>query len=277
MAISSSAPTSWADVLRSFQIAENGRLMSRAAQPLPPAEFAETGAPPLPLGLAVHPTEPLLYVDFVTINRSVSIATTTRASFTSSRACQTRATACAGLLVNKAGTRLYASNTGDPSVSVYRPQPRIPTEPIEIQQRESQRRHRKLPAASSSSSTRPRSFLHVVTQADTADLARHGQWTERPQRGPRRQADRGPVVANHAARAQHGAPAGRGGTLTHVTETRMARPSQRGARKRAAAVRNRCALPALRSFGPCTPLVIIKIVSLDSRTNGPNHARERAG
>src|SRR5262249_46102200 len=56
-------------ILRSSAINDAGQLRIRDAQPPPPAEFAESGAPPFPLGLAVHPTRNLLYVGFVTINR----------------------------------------------------------------------------------------------------------------------------------------------------------------------------------------------------------------
>jgi 6-phosphogluconolactonase (cycloisomerase 2 family) len=56
-------------LLRTFRIARNGRLVPGSVLPLPPEEFAGTGAPPNPLGMAVHPTKRLLYVDFVTINR----------------------------------------------------------------------------------------------------------------------------------------------------------------------------------------------------------------
>ena len=56
-------------LLRSFQIAPNGRLIPMPGDPLPAAEFADTGMPPFPLGLAAHPEKRLLYVGFVTINR----------------------------------------------------------------------------------------------------------------------------------------------------------------------------------------------------------------
>ena len=44
-------------ILRSFSINAKGQLRSVAAQPLPESQFADTGDPPLPLGLAVHPTQ----------------------------------------------------------------------------------------------------------------------------------------------------------------------------------------------------------------------------
>ena len=56
-------------LLRSFKLSDSGALTPAALLPLPPGEFADTGSPPLPLGLAPHPDRSLLYVGFVTISR----------------------------------------------------------------------------------------------------------------------------------------------------------------------------------------------------------------
>jgi 6-phosphogluconolactonase (cycloisomerase 2 family) len=119
-------------LLRTLQIRANGRLIEADAQPLPPAEFAETGAAPGPLGLAVHPKHKLLYVDFVTISRIAVYRYTTKGQLDFLRTVPDSGKAPCWALVNQAGTRLYASNTGDSSISVYDIS-LDPTEPIEIQ------------------------------------------------------------------------------------------------------------------------------------------------
>jgi hypothetical protein len=119
-------------LLRTFRIAGNGRLVGGLAQPLPPSEFADTGAPPNPLGLAVHPSAPLLYVDFVTINRIGVYRYDHAGRLQFLRSVPDSGQAPCWALVNKQATRLYASNTGDHSVSVYDIS-KDPTEPVEIQ------------------------------------------------------------------------------------------------------------------------------------------------
>ncbi len=119
-------------LLRTFRIDSRGRLIPRDAQPLPPEVFAGTGQPPLPLGLAVHPTACLLYVDFVTINQIGVYRYNNRGELTFLRTVPDTGMGPCWALVNDAGTRLYASNTADSSVSVYDIS-RDPTHPIEIQ------------------------------------------------------------------------------------------------------------------------------------------------
>lgn len=117
--------------LRSFGLAANGRLDARAVLPLPAAEYADSGAPPLPLGLAVHPTRPLLYVGFVTINRVGIYRYDPAGRLRFVRSVPNTGKGICWLLVNKAATRMYTSNTTDPSVSVY--DLKDPAEPVEIQ------------------------------------------------------------------------------------------------------------------------------------------------
>jgi 6-phosphogluconolactonase (cycloisomerase 2 family) len=119
-------------VLRTFTITGGGKLNAAAILPLPPGEFADTGAPPLPLGLAVHPRKPLLYVGFVTINRIGVYRYKASGALQFLRSVPDSGKAVCWLRVNKAGTRIYASNTGDPSISVY-DSSFDPTDPIEIQ------------------------------------------------------------------------------------------------------------------------------------------------
>ena len=118
--------------LRTLSIGNSGRLTSVSTLPLPPAEFADSGAPPLPLGLAAHPRKPLLYVGFVTINRIGVYHLGGDGGLRFLRTVPDSGSGVCWLLVNRGATRLYASNTGDPSVSVY-DIAGDPTEPLEIQ------------------------------------------------------------------------------------------------------------------------------------------------
>jgi len=155
-------------LLRSFQIAENGRLKPRDAQPLPPAVFAGTGEPPLPLGLAVHPNRKLLYVGLVTINQVAVYRYKASGALEFIRTVPDSGHGVCWLTINKTATRLYASNTGDPSVSVYDIS-KDPTEPIEIQRVGMTSTGGGFQFALDSAG----SFLHVVTQqsAPTSDVA----------------------------------------------------------------------------------------------------------
>jgi 6-phosphogluconolactonase (cycloisomerase 2 family) len=119
-------------LLRTLRIGPGGRLIPAAAQPLPASEFADTGAPPNPLGLAVHPNRRLLYVEFVTISRIGVYRYTSAGDLNFVRTVPDSGKAPCWALVNQAGTRLYASNTGDSSISVYDLE-QDPTQPIEIQ------------------------------------------------------------------------------------------------------------------------------------------------
>ena len=119
-------------LLRSFAIRESGRLDPRAEIPLPPAVFANTGKPPWPLGLAVHPKKPLLYVGFVTINQVGIYHYSKAGALRFLRTVPNSGKAVCWLLLNKDGSRLYGSNTGDSSISVY-DLTKDASDPIEIQ------------------------------------------------------------------------------------------------------------------------------------------------
>jgi 6-phosphogluconolactonase (cycloisomerase 2 family) len=153
-------------ILRSFAINEAGQLRSRDAQPLPPAEFAESGAPPFPLGLAVHPSRNLLYVGFVTISRIGVYRFRDSGQLKFERSVPDSGNGVCWLTINKQATRLYASNTGDPSISVYDIS-KNPSMPIEIQTLKYASTGGGFQFALDSSGT----FLHVVTQqsAPTSD------------------------------------------------------------------------------------------------------------
>jgi 6-phosphogluconolactonase (cycloisomerase 2 family) len=150
-------------LLRSFQIGANGRLSPAAALPLPAAEFADTGAPPLPLGLAVHPERPLLYVGFVTINRLGIYRYNDSGRLRFLRTVPNSGNALCWVTINHDATRLYTSNTGDPSVSVYDIS-HDPSEPIEIQRVMLKGQGSCFQFALDSTGR----FLHVVTQQSAA-------------------------------------------------------------------------------------------------------------
>jgi 6-phosphogluconolactonase (cycloisomerase 2 family) len=174
-------------ILRSFAINGDGRLRMRDAQPLPPSEFAVSGAPPLPLGLAVHPTRNLLYVGFVTINRIGVYRFRDSGQLKFERSVPDSGHAVCWLTINKNATRLYASNTGDPSISVY-DIGKDASEPIEIQTLKYNSTGGGFQFALDSTGT----FLHIVTQqsAPTSDetanaihvfrVAHDGTLTEAP-------------------------------------------------------------------------------------------------
>jgi 6-phosphogluconolactonase (cycloisomerase 2 family) len=156
-------------VLRSFGIARNGRLDSRAVLPLPAAEFADSGSPPLPLGLAAHPDKPLLYVGFVTINRVGVYRYNASGALRFLRTVPDSGSGVCWLLVNADGSRLYASNTGDPSVSVF-DLTDDPSEPIEIQKVNLKVAPGTHPGGFQFALDPSGGFLHVVTQQSSASL-----------------------------------------------------------------------------------------------------------
>jgi DNA-binding beta-propeller fold protein YncE len=118
-------------ILRSLAISPKGRLTSADAQALPLSEVGAGGSPALPLGLDVHPTKPYLYVGFVTISRIGVYQYAPNGRLRFLRTVEDSGKGVCWLRVNKAGTRLYASNTGDNSISVY--DLTDPAEPVEIQ------------------------------------------------------------------------------------------------------------------------------------------------
>jgi 6-phosphogluconolactonase (cycloisomerase 2 family) len=109
--------------------------------------------------MAVHPSQRLLYVGFVTISRIGVYRYSKRGHLDFLRTVLDSGKAPCWVVVNKAGTRMYVSNTADSSVSVY-DLTFDPTDPVEIQ-------HVKLNTTGSSfqlglDSTEK--FMHVVTQ-----------------------------------------------------------------------------------------------------------------
>jgi 6-phosphogluconolactonase (cycloisomerase 2 family) len=118
-------------LLQSFRLDSNGALQQNPPQALPDSVFTGQTAGHLPLGMRTHPSQRILYVDLVTISK-VAVYTYDekgRLSFV-------RTVADAGMgpcwaVVNHAGTRLYATNTGDNSIEVY--DLTDPLSPVEMQ------------------------------------------------------------------------------------------------------------------------------------------------
>ncbi len=150
-------------LLRTFRIAGNGRLVPSDVQPLPAAEFADSGAPALPLGMTVHPKRRLLYVNFVTINRTAVYQYDRAGNLDFLRTVPDSGKAACWDLINKAATRLYASNTADSSISVYDIE-QDPTEPIEIQKFSL----KSVGGAYQFALDPTEQYLYVVTQKDVA-------------------------------------------------------------------------------------------------------------
>jgi len=123
-------------VLRSFKILPEGRLLQspNSPLPLPESEFPPGSPPPAhePLGLQIHPSQPILYVNFVTINR-LGVYSYERATgkLTFLKTVPNSGQIPCWIITNRAGTRLYTANTGDNSVTVY--DLADPTTPVEIQ------------------------------------------------------------------------------------------------------------------------------------------------
>ena len=151
-------------LVESFVIQPDGRLFRNQPQTLPDSEFAGTNAPHLPLGLAVHPQFPFLYVGFTPISRVGVYQYDAVGGLTFLRTVADSGAAVCWLTVNKAGTRLYASNTGDNSISVF--DLTDPSTPVEIQ-------HVKLNGVGSSfqfALSTDGQFLHVIDQRAGASV-----------------------------------------------------------------------------------------------------------
>jgi hypothetical protein len=118
-------------LLQSFQISPEGMLMRRSSLGLPAMEFPNAQTPRLPLGLAAHPSRPLLYVGFPTANKIGVYEYDRTGQLRFSSATEDSGKVVCWLAVNMAGTRLYASNTADASVTIY--DLSNPAKPREIQ------------------------------------------------------------------------------------------------------------------------------------------------
>ena len=106
-------------LLQSFQIGQTGTLAQNPPQVVPAAAFEGSPAPRLPLGLAAHPNRPVVYVGLVTVNKLAVYSHDNFGQLTFVRTVDDSGAAPCWLRTNADGSRLYASNTGDSSITVY--------------------------------------------------------------------------------------------------------------------------------------------------------------
>ena len=106
-------------LLQSFALGADGRLNQNPPQGLPDSVFTGQAAPHLPLGLRTHPDAPILYVDITPISQVAVYHFDRKGQLSFVRAVSDSGKAPCWTVVNHVGTRLYATNTGDNSVSVY--------------------------------------------------------------------------------------------------------------------------------------------------------------
>lgn len=118
-------------LLQSIAFNDDGKLYQGPAQALPASEFTDTTTPRLPLGLWSHPQLPLLYVGFVTENRLGVYRYDEKGQLQFLRSVPNSGQAICWLRTNRRGTRLYSSDTGTNSISVY--DLSEPDDPVEIQ------------------------------------------------------------------------------------------------------------------------------------------------
>jgi 6-phosphogluconolactonase (cycloisomerase 2 family) len=118
-------------LLQSFGIDEDGRLQQNPPQALPDSVFTGQTAPHLPLGLRAHSDLSILYVDVTPISRVAVYRYDERGRLSFVRTVADSGNAPCWAIVNHTGTRFYATNTGDNSISVY--DLTDPLDPVEIQ------------------------------------------------------------------------------------------------------------------------------------------------
>jgi len=126
-------------LLQKFDIAGNQLVQRQTTAAVPPSSNPGAAAPPLALGLAIHPTQPILYAGFVTTSQ-LGVYTYDDLDGPSNpnwglqfvAAVPNSGVAICWIRVNHAGTRLYSSDTGTNSISVY--DLANPLKPVQIQE-----------------------------------------------------------------------------------------------------------------------------------------------
>jgi hypothetical protein len=119
-------------LIQRFQYDGNGDLRQLRPLALPASEFSDTTTGRNPLGLGSHPRYPILYVGFVTVNKLGVYEYGYDGSLQFVRTVPNSGTAICWIRTNQAGTRLYSTDTGTNSVSVY--DLSNPEEPSQIQE-----------------------------------------------------------------------------------------------------------------------------------------------
>src|SRR5580704_15593295 len=118
-------------LLQSFRLDEDGRLRQNLPQALPESVFTGQTAPHGPLGMRTHPDLPILYVDITPISEVAVYRYDERGKPSFVRTVLDSGSGPCWAVVDHKGTRLYVTNTGDTSVSVY--DLTDPLSPMEIQ------------------------------------------------------------------------------------------------------------------------------------------------
>ena len=105
--------------LQSFALDEGGHLLANPPQAIPDSVYAGSGAPHWPLGLRAHPSEPILYVDLVTVSQVAVYKYDQQGHLQFVKTVADPGAGPCWAILNHRGTRLYVINTGDTSVAVY--------------------------------------------------------------------------------------------------------------------------------------------------------------
>jgi hypothetical protein len=119
-------------LIQSFQFDFLGGLHQLTPLALPASEFTDTTTPRLPLNLWHHPSLPLIYVSLVTDNKLAVYEYDFLGNLKFIRTVPNSGQAICWIRTNREGTRLYSTETGTNSVSVYNLN--NPEEPKQIQQ-----------------------------------------------------------------------------------------------------------------------------------------------
>jgi len=106
-------------LIERFKFDDSGNLQQLSPLALPRAEFSDTTTPRLPLGLWNHPSLPLLYVGFVSDSKLGVYEYDVEGGLRFLRAVPNSGQAICWIRINRAGTRLYTSDTATNSISVY--------------------------------------------------------------------------------------------------------------------------------------------------------------
>jgi hypothetical protein len=106
-------------LIQRFRFNVDGRIRQLPPVALPASEFSDTTTPRLPLGVWHHPYLPLLYVGFVTDSKLGVYQYSLDGQLKFLRAVPNSGAAICWIRTNREGTRLYTTDTGTNSVTVY--------------------------------------------------------------------------------------------------------------------------------------------------------------